>query len=169
MEVRTDSKNGKCVLSATDTIKAFQGKTEAQKDQWAQELRDDPDRFSEIEQEIDQHYRRGAGELVAGIVAEVTNTPQMENDAERVRQRATIRLRAPEPRTIKVRLLCGLILWVTTLYCAPRRGKSVDATQQAVGLYPELAALGIGKGCRGGPAIQGRSSGRSEGVDRGGA
>ena len=41
MEVRTDSKNGECVLSATDTIKAFQAKTEARKDQWAQELRDD--------------------------------------------------------------------------------------------------------------------------------
>ncbi len=49
-------------------------------------------------------------------------------------------------------LLCGLVLWVTTAYCAPRRTKKTDPTEQLVGLYPELAALGIGKGCS--PALQ---------------
>ena len=58
----------------------------------------------------------------------------------------------PQLRTLKVRLLCGLVLWVTTAYCAPRRSKKTDATEQLVGLYPELAALGIGKGCS--PALQ---------------
>ena len=115
-------------------------------------LGDDPDRFADIEQQIDQHYRQGAGQLVASLLAEVTSDPQMDEHVEKIRQNAAIPLRAPQPRTIKLRLLCGLLVWVTTAYCAPRRGKAVDSTEQLVGLYPELAALGIGKGCS--PALQ---------------
>ena len=152
MEVRKDSQNGTPVASPTDTIGAFQVQTQDCIDNWAQQLGDDPDRFADIEQQIDQHYRQGAGQLVASLLAEVTSDPQMDEHVEKIRQNAAIPLRAPQPRTIKLRLLCGLLVWVTTAYCAPRRGKAVDSTEQLVGLYPELAALGIGKGCS--PALQ---------------
>ena len=152
MQVRTDSRNGAPVASPADTIEAFQVQTQSRSDQWTQQLQDDPDRFADIEQQIDQHYRQGGGQLVASLLAKVTSSPQMDEHIQQVRQNAAIPLRAPQPRTLKIRLLCGLMLWVTTAYCAPRRTKDADPSEQLVGLYPELAALGIGKGCS--PALQ---------------
>ena len=58
-------------------------------------------------------------------------------------------LRAPQARPLRLRLLCGLVLFVGTSYSAPRLGKQ-DASavpEQQAGLYLELAALGFGKGC----------------------
>ena len=152
MQVRTDSKNGAPVASPTDSIEAFQAHTQSRVEQWIQQLQDDPDRFADIEQQIDQHYRRGGGQLVASLLTRVTEDPQMEEHVQQVRRDAVIPLRAPRPRTLKVRLLCGLMLWVTTSYCAPRRRRDVDPGEQLAGLYPELAAFGFGKGCS--PALQ---------------
>ena len=111
MEVRTDSKNGAPVASSAETVKVFQVETQARKDQWAEHLQDNPDDFAEIEQQIDQHYRQGAGQLVASLLAEVTNHPQMDEHTERIRRNSLIPLRVPEPRPLKIRLLCGLMLW----------------------------------------------------------
>ena len=152
MQVRTDSNNGTPVASPSDTLEAFQVQTQSCIEQWIQQLQDDPDRFADTEQQIDQHYRQGGGQLVASLLAKVTEDPQMDERVQQVRQDAAIPLRAPQPRTLKVRLLCGLILWVTTAYCAPRRTKASDPSEQLAGLYPELAAFGFGKGCS--PALQ---------------
>ena len=121
MNVRTDSKNGVPVTSPTDTIEVFQVQTQSRVEQWIQQLQDDSDRFADIEQEIDQHYRQGGGQLVAHLLAKATEDSQMDERVQQVRQDAAIPLRAPRPRTLQVRLLCGLVLWVTTAYCAPRR------------------------------------------------
>jgi len=152
MQVRTDSKNGAPIASPSDTIEAFQVQTQGCKEQWIQQLQNAPDRLAHIEQEIDQHYRQGGGQLVASLLAKATEAPLMEVHVQQVRQHAAIPLRSPQPRNLKVRLLCGLVLWITTAYCAPRRTKATDPSEQLVGLYPELAALGIGKGCS--PALQ---------------
>jgi len=56
-------------------------------------------------------------------------------------------LRAPQERTLQVRLLGGLVVWVTTPYCAPRRtGRQRKRGREGSGLYPELAVLGIREG-----------------------
>jgi hypothetical protein len=152
MEVRTGSKNGVLVASPSDTIGAFQAQTQSCVEQWLQQIQDDPDRFADIEQQIDQHYRQGGEQLVASFLTQVTENPRMNENVQQVRQNAAIPLRAPRPCTITVRLLCGLVLWVTTAYCAPRRTKATHPREQLAGLYPELAALGFGKGCS--PALQ---------------
>ena len=152
MQVRTDSKNGAPVASPSGTIEAFQTQTQGCVEQWIQQLQDDPDRFADIEQQIDQHYRQGGGQLLASLLVQVTENPQMDENVQQVRQDAAIPLRAPQPRTLKVRLLCGLVLWVSTAYCAPRRTKATDPSEKLAGLYPELAAFGFGKGCS--PVLQ---------------
>ena len=123
MQVRTDSKNGPSVASPGDTVEAFQVQTQQCIAQWAQRLRDNPDSLADIEQEIDQHYRRGGGQLVASLLGDVTEDTRMDDHIQQVRRDATIPLRAPQPRPLQVRLLCGLVLWITTAYCAPRRTK----------------------------------------------
>ena len=152
MQVRTDSKHGAPVACPSETIEAFQTQTQSCIEDWIEQLQDDPDRFADIEQQIDQHYRQGGGQLVASLLAQVTEDPQMGEHVEQVRQDAAIPLQAPEPRPLKVRLLCGLVLWITTAYCAPRRTKATAPSEKLAGLYPELAAFGFGKGCS--PALQ---------------
>ena len=63
MQVRTDSKNGAAVASPSDTIEAFGGQTQSCIEQWIQQLQNDPDGFVDMEQQIDQHYRQGGGQL----------------------------------------------------------------------------------------------------------
>jgi hypothetical protein len=46
-----------------------------------------------------------------------------------------------------VRLLGGLAITVTTLYCAPRRRSGTGRGAEGGGLYPELAAYRISEGC----------------------
>ena len=61
MQVRTDSKNGATVTSPSETVETFQSQTQSRIEHWTQQLQDDPDRFADIELQIDQHYRQGGG------------------------------------------------------------------------------------------------------------
>lgn len=47
---------------------------------------------------------------------------------------------------MRVRLLGGLILWVTTLYCSAARRTGQGRGRNGGGLYPELSVLGIAAG-----------------------
>ena len=60
-----------------------------------------------------------------------------------------------------MRLLGGLLLWVTTLYCAPAaRSKNAKGRgQEGGGVYPEFGVLGIQEGSS--PALV-REVGRTE-------
>jgi len=55
-------------------------------------------------------------------------------------------LRPPESRPLTVRLLGGLVLWISTLYCGPRTRAGKGRGREGSGLYPELAALGFSEG-----------------------
>ena len=154
MEVRLESRDGPEPGSPLKAIDHFALQTRDRQVQWAQRLASDPDAFVELEQQIDAHFRRGGGHLVAALLGQVTAQPLMAAKAEETRQAAAVALRAPQRRPVRLRLLCGLVLFVTTWYCAPRGGKggASPVTERQAGLYPELAALGCGKGCS--PALQ---------------
>jgi hypothetical protein len=153
MEVRTDGKDGSFVAPSKTVMDQFQEETERRQEQWERRLGEHPDSFADIEQEIDWHFRRGGGLLVASLLAEVTQEPGFETHVQEIRDNAAVALKAPEPRPLQVRLLCGLVLWISTLYCAPRRRPAdKEKSERVVGLYPELAVLGFGKGCS--PALQ---------------
>jgi hypothetical protein len=47
---------------------------------------------------------------------------------------------------LTVRLLGGLVLWITTLYCGPKARTGRGRGREGAGLYPELAALGFSAG-----------------------
>ena len=47
---------------------------------------------------------------------------------------------------MRVRLLGGLLLWVTTLYCGPASRTGQGRGREGGGLYPELAGLGFQEG-----------------------
>ena len=152
MQIRIESQNQQTVDAPEATIEMFQQDTITQAKLWAQRLQDNPDLLADIEQLIDTHYRQGAGQLVASLLVLVSSSSQMDEHVKNVCVNAALPLRSPQACTRRVQLLCGLVLWVSTIYCAPRRNKNTDPSEQLVGLYPELAALGMGKGCS--PALQ---------------
>ncbi len=152
MQVRMESHEGPLVGTPVESISLFREQTHSKCATWGQQLRDDPDNFHQIERDIDRHYRLGAGRLIASLLRKVTAAPERDEHVHRVQQQSVAPLKAPEPRPLQVRLLCGLMLFVTTWYCAPAARKKKECEEEQAGLYPELAALGFGKGCS--PALQ---------------
>jgi hypothetical protein len=55
-------------------------------------------------------------------------------------------LRKPQARPLTVRLLGGLVLYLSTLYCGPLARTGKGRGREGTGLYPELSALGISEG-----------------------
>lgn len=53
-----------------------------------------------------------------------------------------------------VRLLGGLVLWITTMYCGPKARTGAGRSREGSGLYPELAVLGFSEGSS--PALASR-------------
>jgi hypothetical protein len=53
-----------------------------------------------------------------------------------------------------LRLLGGLVVWITTVYCGPVAGSGRGRRSEGSGLYPELAVLGISEGSS--PALASR-------------
>jgi len=47
---------------------------------------------------------------------------------------------------LTVRLLGGLVLWISTWYCGPRARTGEGRGREGAGLYPELAVLGFSEG-----------------------
>jgi hypothetical protein len=155
MEIRVGSQKGLLVGTPSATLEDFVQQTRRRQRDWSERLLQSPDEFADIEEEIDQHFRNGAGHFVAAVLGRVSAQPQMDEHNARVRRESVIPLRSPQQRPLRVRLLCGLLLFITTMYCAPRQVKAARRKQsetQQSGLYPELAALGFGKGCS--PALQ---------------
>ena len=131
----------------------FQIETSNQIAAWGNELLAHPDRFAELESEIDQYYRNAAGRIVATLLHK---TSQHESVVERlndIRENAVTPLRNPVKQSVILRLLCGLVLEATTLYCAPAREnppcenphEAKIALEERRGLYPELALYGFAK------------------------
>ncbi len=63
-------------------------------------------------------------------------------------------MRPPESRPLTVRLLGGLVLRISTLYCGPRARTGNGRGREGAGLYPELAVLGFSEGSS--PALASR-------------
>jgi hypothetical protein len=58
-----------------------------------------------------------------------------------------------------VRLLGGLVWWITTLYCGPKARTGAGRGREGSGLYPELAVLGFREGSS--PALASRVARRT--------
>jgi len=120
----------------------FAKKMKEQQAEWVARLQNNPDEFVQIETEVHQAFGEGSGRWLAALM--VRSGEQAAEDDESPGSST----RRREPRTVCVQLLCGLMLWVTTWYVLPPRRKDrQNKTKQLGGLFPELAAMGFGKGC----------------------
>lgn len=122
--------------------------------QWRERVAQQPRAFGEIEEEILGFGRKMAGLLTAAVLQHEAVQEGVSQEAEQIREEAPGSLRKVYQKPRSVQLLCGLVLNVVCWYCAPqgnprrRKGHGVESRCQGreVGLYPELAALGIREG-----------------------
>ena len=140
-----DGPNGPMIKSVGEMFGRFVGETTPLLGAWQQKLADDPGKLEELEQEIGQSFARGAGLVVAGLVSVVMQTPELAEASERTRQEFNHPLARGRNRTIAVRLLGGVMMWVTSLYCEPRRGLFRKPGDHVAGLNIEMAQFGFGK------------------------
>jgi hypothetical protein len=153
-DYRVDGPNSPIVRSPEEMAGRFQAELMTALPDWKERLRAHPDQLVELEQEIHAAFSRGADLLVVGLLSVVTKTPEFSDACERIRRDAVAPLNRGRLRQIQVRLLGGLVMWLTSLYCAPRKGWFSRVDETIPGMYVELAQLGFGKGCT--PGLQSR-------------
>ena len=141
------------VQSAEEMAGRFSGELMAQLPGWKQKLLADPDQLESLEREVHAAFARGADLLLAGLLAVMMKLPEFDAASEETRTSYRYPLARGRTRQIRVRLLGGLMIWVSSLYCAPRR-RQCRGTDAVPGLYIELAQFGFGKGVT--PGLQSR-------------
>ena len=117
---------------------------------WKQRFLANPAALPELEREIQIHFIRGADLAVVGLVSWFMQQAQFGDVMDRVRQDSLTPLAPGRWREVKVRLLGGLVMWVTSLYCQARGRADEEAQESTAGLNLGLAAMGFAKGCSAG-------------------
>jgi len=136
--------------------KQFQSELLAVFPDWKQQLQAEPSCLKDLEREVHAKFARGADLVVAGLVALVMKQPAFDEACEQTRRNYRHRLSRGRMRPMQIRLLGGLLIWVTSLYCAPRRSWFGKSEERVPGLHIELAQFGFAKGCS--PALESRVS-----------
>jgi hypothetical protein len=134
------------VSNPTDEFSFFFSRTLPLVQAFEEQVRQCPGKFCEVEQVLDKVFRKGAGMVAAALLNTTSKESHVIAQVKDIQDTSSQEspLRSPVRSTIFIRLLCGLLLRVTTLYCAPN-GKHSDTTECRTGLYPELAAYGFAK------------------------
>ncbi|MEO5937046.1 MAG: hypothetical protein ABIP81_07515 [Terriglobales bacterium] len=151
-DVRVDGRNSPPVTSPEEMVGRFQAELMSALPGWKERLTTNPGQLGELEREVQSEFERGAGLLVVGLLAVAMKSPAFDAACERTRRGFEYPLAAGRMRQIRVRLLSGLVMWVTSLYCAPRKSWFGRPDAKLPGAYVELAQFGFAKGCT--PGLQ---------------
>lgn len=149
-----DGRDQTQIKSPEEMVGRFTGELLSQIPEWKRRLTGDALDLREIENAIHRSFARGADMLVAGIMATTVIDPEFEAASEQTRREFSRPLQKGRERTVGVRLLGGLLVWATTLYCPPKKKRLGKDVSPAVGLNITLAQFGFGKGVS--PALQSR-------------
>jgi hypothetical protein len=145
-----DHSNASPVTSVEEMAGKFYGELIGQIPRWRERLRRSPDQLEHVEHEVRDAFGRGADLVVVGLLAVIMGNPEFERESEKLAANCRHPLRKGRARKIQLRMLSGLVVWVTSLYCAPDRRQA--GGQKLSGLYAELARFGFGKGIT--PALE---------------
>ena len=138
--------DGPVIESVKQMVGLFFGEISERVPVWKRRLLECPDQLEALEREVRTEFIRGADMVVAGVLAVVLMSPGLEAASEQTRRHFKQPLARGRNRSIKVRLLGGFVMWITSLYCEPKRGLFRPKDETATGLYVELAQFGFGKG-----------------------
>lgn len=152
---RMDGPNSPLVKSPEEMVGRFQTELISALPGWKERLQGDPSQLTNLEREVQAAFSRGADMLIVGLLAMVMKHAAFDQACEHTRKGFSYPLERGRMRQIRVRLLGGLVMWVTSLYCAPRSlHRTTD--ERVPGVYVELTQFGFGKGCT--PGLQSKVS-----------
>jgi len=149
-----DGPEGKQIQSVEEMIGRFTAELLAHLPDWKAKLIESPNELEAIETKVQQVFARGADMMTAGLLAITISGGHVDHQAKQSRKNFSRSLEKGKERTIAVRLLGGMILWMTTLYCPPKKKRLGKDEQPRVGLDVTLAQFGFGKGVS--PGLQTR-------------
>jgi len=155
-DVHVDERNSPPVVSPEEMAGRFHGELIGAMPDWKRRLGEDPSRLAELEHDVHDAFSRGADLVVAGLVALVMKQAGFDEACEQTRQNYRFPLSRGRTRSLQIRLLGGLFVWISSLYCEPRSGCFRKREENVPGLHIELAQFGFGKGCS--PALESRVS-----------
>lgn len=155
-DLHVEERNAPPVVSPEEMAGRFHGELIGAMPEWKRRLGDDPSRLAELEHDVRDAFIRGADLVVAGLIALVMKQPGFDEACEQTRRHYRVPLSSGRMRPLRIRLLGGLLVWVASLYCEPRRGWFRKAEDNVPGLHVELAQFGFCKGCS--PALESRVS-----------
>jgi hypothetical protein len=140
MEIRIGTKRGRA--ARYDGIEErVRDAVASNKARWKSRILRNPSQLRRVEHDVHQVFKRLADEVVAGLLAEVTADDRFKTRAKGLRKQAARPLRSAEPRSLKIRLLGGLALYISTLYCGPLTRTGKGRGSEGSGIYPELGLL----------------------------
>jgi hypothetical protein len=145
------NEQGPFVESAEELMNRFQEEVVQVLPAWGQWINEKPHECQQLEQQVQQTFARGADLIVAGLLAVAMKQQAFDERCEKTRQNCSVPLRKGRQRERKVQLLGGLIIWITSLYCAPKEKRG---DQSVPGMHVELAQFGFAFG--GSPALVSR-------------
>ena len=155
-DVHVDERNSPPVVSPEEMAGRFHGELIGAMPDWKRRLGEDPSRLAELERDVHDAFCRGADLVVAGLIALVMKQAGFDEACEQTRRKYRFPLSHGRARSLRIRLLGGLLVWVNSLYCEPRCGWFRKRDENVPGLHIELAQFGFGKGCS--PALESRVS-----------
>jgi len=142
--VSVDGRDGEPIKSSAEMLVRFTVEAGSRVGEWESRLKKNPDDMEAIEQEVRHEYLRGAGLMIAGLTAVVMQTTEFAAASEQTRQSFDVPLAKGRSRKLAIRLFGGVVMWVTSLYCEPKRGQFRKAEKSVAGLHIELVQFGFG-------------------------
>jgi len=148
--------DGPLIQSVEEMAGRFYGELLELMPPWKERLSAEPNELESLEREVHTAFNRGADLVVAGLIAVAMKQPALAAASERTRSRYLQPLARGREQTVRVRLLGGLVMWITSLFCEPRKRLWPGKVEKVPGVYIELVQFGFGKGVT--PALQSRVS-----------
>ena len=105
-----DGPNSPPVKSAAEMVGRFQAELISALPGWQARLTAHPEQLEELERDVQAVFDRGAGLLVAGLLAVVMKQPSFDTVCEQTRQGFAYPLAKGRKRQVRLRLLGGLII-----------------------------------------------------------
>jgi hypothetical protein len=114
-DCRVDEKNSPPVESPEEMVGRFQAELITALPGWKQRLTTNPGQLAELEREVHVTFSRGADLLVVGLLAVAMKNEAFDDACEGTRRGFAYPLEWGRSRQVRVRLLGGLLIWVTSL------------------------------------------------------
>jgi len=85
MQVRTNAQANSTVTPLASILNEMHKKLGSLREDWSQQLQQDPSRFGQVEVEVHHAFQHLADEVVAGLLAEVGQQPALEQACKKSR------------------------------------------------------------------------------------